>query len=301
VAHSAFIGFAAAILALLGLQRLNRRTAAPVVIGLIGLLFALGTTINVGGREITSPLFYFYEYVPLAGFLRVYLRSFTLTLLAVSILAGIGWTRIARKLGGWNRKLPTAGLVLAFLFVAAENISWPLNPYETMEYPDIPKGYTEFFRDKPDALILDLPSHSTSWPGLLDEITYVLWQTKHERNILGGVSGYFPATRIEVQRYTDLLPSGAAFRYFQSLGVTHFVWHKSPILVCRKPHSFVGCDPSTRNRSLLEAEGYPWLETSEYLNLVFENNLLKIYELRPPAPDQTGPPADGKSIFLTRR
>jgi hypothetical protein len=172
------------------------------------------------------------------------------------------------------------GLIVVSLLAAAENISWPLNPYETITYPAIPEGYVEYFTDKSDALILDLPSNSTTWPDYIDEVIYVIWQTKHERNILGGVSGYYPPSRIETQHNADRLPSEEAFRYFQDLGVTHFVWHNSPFLVCHRPHSELGCDPVTGKRPGMAAEGYAWLDATPFLNLVFKNDGLRVYELR---------------------
>ena len=280
VAHSAFVGVAAPVLALVGLKGLSKQRLELVAMGLVGLLFSLGSTIDVGGIQITSPLFLFYRYVPLAQYLRVAHRGYSIFLLAMGILAGLGWERLAERLRKRNNTLPRVGLVFAFVFVAAENISWPLNIYETMKYPAIPQGYVEFFRDKPDALILDLPSNSTSWPDYIDEVIYVIWQTKHERNILGGVSGYYPPSRIETQHNTDLLPSEEAFRYFQDLGVTHFVWHNSPFLVCHIPHSELGCDPLTGTRSGIVAEGYSWLEGSPFLRLVFENDVISVYELQ---------------------
>jgi hypothetical protein len=155
-----------------------------------------------------------------------------------------------------------------------------VNAFELLKYPEVPPAYVSFFRDKPEALILDLPSKSTAWPFYIDDIIYVLWQTKHERNILGGVNGYFPQFRIDAQRFTDKLPSAAAFRYFRRLGTTHFVWHKSPFLVCRCPQSPLGCDPATGRRDATESQGPEWLDSTPFLSLVFEDESVKIYELR---------------------
>jgi hypothetical protein len=284
--HAAFTGIGAPALAILGLKGLNKHKLELLTLGLLGLLFALGSTLYFGGRQITSPLWFFFEYVPLASFLRIGLRGYSMALLAMSILAGMGWERISKSLEGASRRLVSASLILAFLFVAAENISWPLNRYEIMKYPDIPRGYAEFFRDKPDAVILDLPSATTAWPHLVDEILYVLWQTKHERSIVGGVNGYLPASRMETQRYVDQLPSDEAFEYFQDLGVTHFVWHSTFNAACRRADPPFGCNAPTA----IAAEDYAWLEKSSFLKLVFENGKLKIYELRSPEPPQTRTP-----------
>jgi hypothetical protein len=280
VAHSGFPGLLAPILALLGLRGLDRERLVWLTIGLIAFFFTLGTTVDVGGTSLTSPLILFYKYVPLSQYLRVEIRAYSLVLLGMSMLAGFGWRRVSAGLGKWRRGLPGLGLALAFAIVAAENISWPLNVYEKLRYPNVPPGYVQYFKDKPEALILDLPSASTVWPLYIDDAIYVLWQTQHKRNILGGVNGYFPPSRIEVQHLTDELPSAVAFRQFQRLGVTHIIWHKSLHLVCHPPHGDVGCDPETGQRSVLSSEGFDWLNTSAFVHLVYEDDDLKIFELR---------------------
>ncbi len=153
VAHSAFVGLATPLLAILAIPRLNKQKLELILIGILGLVFALGRTITVGETVIESPLILFYKYIPLAKYLRVELRSYTIALLSLSILAGLGWEKISHHLGRLNRKLPSIGLVLITLFISAENISWPLNSYEIMKYPAIPGGYAQFFKDKPNALI----------------------------------------------------------------------------------------------------------------------------------------------------
>ena len=277
VSHSAFIGFAIPVLAMLGLKPLSKRKLELAAIMAVGLLFALGSSIQLGETRVVSPLNVFYQFFPLAQYLRVGHRSYSLAILAASLLAGIGLDRVAKRFGG--RKRGAALVLVAFVVVAGENISWPLNEYETLKYPSIPDGYVEFFRDKPEAVILDLPSNSTSWPLYIDDIIYVIWQTEHKRNIVGGVSGYFPPSRIDAQHYINGLPSTEAFQYFMDLGVTHFVWHDSPYLVCHAPHATYGCDPLTGTRSATVERAYPWSDGSLFLKLVFRNDYIFIYEL----------------------
>lgn len=280
VAHSAFVGLATPALAIFGVRRFTSDKLELTLFGALGVLFSLGRSIEIAGTAIPSPLVLFYKYVPLSQYLRVELRSYSLALLAMSVLAGMGWLTIADRLRGWHRRLPSVGLVAVTLFIAVENFSWPLNVYELKQYPAIPRGYVAFFENKPDARILDLPSNSTDWPDYIDEIIYVIWQTKHKRDILGGVTGHFPPSRLETQRNVDLLPSDEAFDYFEDLGVTHFVWHDSPFLVCHIPHSTSGCDPETGERLGIVEEGYSWLNGSESLQLVYRDEMIRIYELR---------------------
>lgn len=281
VAHSAFPGLVAPILALLGLRGMNATKAAFVTVAFLALLFSLGTTLEIGRATFTSPLALFYEYVPLAKYLRVGIRAYSLVLLSLSVLAAYGWVHLSAWLRSRAARLPAIGLLAVLALVAAENISLPVNRFEILPYPAVPHGYVEYFRDQPEALILDLPSRSTSWPFYIDDIVYTLWQTKHQRNIIGGVNGYYPQSRMDVQRLTDKLPSAAAFQYFRELGATHFVWHKSPFLVCRPVHSTsLGCNPVTGGRWATEAQGPDWLDSTPFLETVFEDEALKIYELR---------------------
>jgi len=278
----AFLGLGIPLLALLGLRRFGQHAGELLLIGGLGLLFALGPAVWLDDRVVPSPVLLFYKYFPLAKYLRIALRSYTLTVLSVSVLAALGLERLQDQLQRHGRRLPAAAAALCLAFVLAENISWPLNRDETVPWPETPAGYVEFFRDKPEALILDLPSVSGSWPGYMDEIRYLIWQTKHKRNILGGVFGYYPLTRIEAQHYADLLPSEEAFQYFQNLGVTHFVWHDSPHLYSHEPGSFITGGQKSGSGVNGPARDFSWLQNSDYLELVFSNDVLTIYELRVP-------------------
>ena len=157
----------------------------------------------------------------------------------------------------------------------------PLNRYEIIPYPAIPDGYSAYFEDKSDALILDLPSQSMEWPALIDEIIYVIWQTEHQRNIVGGINGYLPAGRVEVQYYTDWPPARQSFAFFSKLGLTHIVWHRSEHLVCHPPPP-ENCDAAGDRRSEAFDKTYSWLRVTPYFQEVFANDDLTIYELVPP-------------------
>ena len=288
VAHSAFPGLVAPVLALLGLLLLTRNKVALLLVGTGSLLFSLGTTVEIAGRTWDTPLVLFYRYVPLSQYLRVGLRAYTLVLLALSILAGFGWARILKfsgvRLGG---RLRATLLAAVLAFIAAENISWPVNAFELLSYPRIPPGYVQYFLDKPQVLILDMPSQSTEWPFYTDDVIYALWQTKHKRNIMGGVNGYYPPSRLEVQDLTDRLPSTAAFRELRAKGLTHIVWHKSEFLVCRRIHAIAGCHPETGKRWPYEQRGPGWLTSIPFLHLVHEDQDIVIYAVADPPDEQS--------------
>jgi hypothetical protein len=275
----AFMGLGIPLLGLLSLQRANRPVLELLLLAAVGLLFALGPTVQLGDRAVSSPVHFFYKYFPLARYLRIALRSYLLSVLSFSILAALGLEQIRTWLRA-HQRLSLAVPLLAVAFVLAENISWPLNRDETVPWPDTPAGYVEFFQDKPDAVILDLPSLSTSWPGYVDEIRFLLWQTHHKRNGVGGVFGYYPPTRMEAQHYTDLLPSNAGFQGLQEFGVTHFVWHDSPHLYSHPAGSLVTEEQIGGSGERVLPRDFSWLIDSPCVQRVFSNNEITIYELQ---------------------
>ena len=59
------------------------------------------------------------------------------------------------------------------------------------------------------------------------EIIYMNRQTYHRQNVVNGVHGYFPRTRLEAQRLVDALPAPDAFAGLRALGVDYVVYHHS--------------------------------------------------------------------------
>ena len=110
VAHSAFPGLLAPVLAVLGFKDLDRNKLALIAIGLAAMFFTLGTTVEIGGQLFTSPLVLFYRYVPLSQYLRVELRAYSIVLLCMSLFAAYGWRRIGDLLGRWSSRLSLAGV-----------------------------------------------------------------------------------------------------------------------------------------------------------------------------------------------
>ena len=281
VRQLAFLGLGLPALALVALASPKRPALELLSVAIVGLLFALGGDVKVGDVHVASPVQLFYQYFPLAKYLRLALRSYSLVVLALSVLAALGLQRVLGLIDGQRRAWRGIALMAALLFILAENVSWPLNRFETVTYPRVPEGYVRFFRDKPDALILDLPSMSESWPGYLDEIIYALWQTKHQRNIVGGVTGYYPPSRLETQKYVDLLPSEEAFAYLRELGVTHLVWHDSPQLYSHPPNTWITPAQLGGRGGMTASRDFSWLADSVDLGLVMSNKVLTVYELRP--------------------
>jgi hypothetical protein len=52
-------------------------------------------------------------------------------------------------------------------------------------------------------------------------------QTYHRQNVVNGVHGYFPRSRLRTQRLVDALPAPEAFAGLRTLGVDYVVYHHS--------------------------------------------------------------------------
>jgi len=61
------------------------------------------------------------------------------------------------------------------------------------------------------------------------DIIYMNWQTKHKQNIVGGINGYFPTSRVIFQRKIMDLPKREALQWLKGQGVTHIVFHKDMV------------------------------------------------------------------------
>jgi len=171
-----FAGFVASGLAVFGLVRsFTRRekrhdVALWIGVGLLGVLISMGPSLG-----LFSAL---YRVLPGYQGLRVPSRAGILFLLAVAMLAGLGYSYLR------NRRLGALLLVLA----AAECYAGPL--YWSMEAPVLPPIYRSLARlDEPGALVelpLPPPEHFQQNAG------YVYRSIFHWRPLVNGYSGFVP-------------------------------------------------------------------------------------------------------------
>ena len=268
IRRHAFIGVMVAIMGLFGLRAFNRGKAELACIGLAGFLISLGPMIQIGGFQIASPLALFYETIPLMTYFRIPLRSYFLSSLGLSILAAYALYGITTRLK-WNAGKKAYIVVgAAMLIHFFENTPFPMAAYEIKDYYKAPESYLKYFEGKKGQTILDMPSDL----GILfvdsdkslfrynREIIYINWQTQHRQNIVGGVNGYYPSSRLAIQTNTNLLPHPMPLAFLARAGVDHIVFHKNMVL------------PGEEN---VLAN----LERSRYLHTVLDNETLRIYKL----------------------
>jgi len=231
----AFLGFVLYLLAGAGLATDAGARRELGVLYLTGLVLSLGPFVSIGRWLLPGPTLPAYRWLGLAAVLRVPSRAFALSVLAVVLAAAIGMARL-RASSAWRsrprRRLAAAVLTAAVLL---ENVPVPLKSFAGARLATPEPLVLGFFAGQRGHVLLDLPSR----PGgalyrdsedLFEwnrEIIYMNRQTYHRQNVVNGVHGYFPRTRLEAQRLVDALPAPDAFAGLRALGVDYVVYHHS--------------------------------------------------------------------------
>ena len=176
--------------------RARRRDALELcAVGALGLLLALGPVVSLGGEMLRTPLFPFYEAFSWVRMFRVPVRAFALTVAALAIGAGAGWLWLrARIAGGEGFGFRALALwIAALLWIAVENVPFPLPAFAAAPYAAPPASYTTFLdglEETEQPVLLELPS-AIGYGGALvgdlfhqnRELIYMNWQTYHRRHV----------------------------------------------------------------------------------------------------------------------
>jgi hypothetical protein len=227
----AFVGFTLYALASLGISR--RRTELLALYA-CALVLSFGPLIWIGDEMLPNVTLPLYKW-GVASVLRVPCRAFAFALLALVLLAATGLERVGSKpsLRTPSRRALAYGLAAAA--VAAENVPLPLKSFEGAKLATPEPAVVEFFTGKRGTVVLDLPSRpggalyrdSTDLFEWNREIVYMNRQTYHLQNVVNGVHGYFPRSRLHVQRWIEALPSPEALQALREYGVEFIVYHRA--------------------------------------------------------------------------
>ncbi len=159
--------------------------------------------------------------IPLFRAVRVggHLGQFVVMMLA--IVAGFGMAGLAKRYG--TRTWWTALAAGLFLAVNVEALRAPLG---YREYTGIPKIYDDVARiADPNVVLAEIPLYS---PRLAHgNAPYMLFSTRHWRPILGGYSGFTPASFVTIYDAVQSFPDDGSLVALHGLGVTHVVVHRS--------------------------------------------------------------------------
>jgi hypothetical protein len=215
-----------------------------------------------------APLYPIYKLFPMAAFLRVPVRAYFLVLLALSVLSAVTLDALVGRCSRARTGMLIVGLFFAVHMI--ENVPFPMRAYPLGPLLKLPDEYAEFVKGKTGAVILDLPSRldmaylnwnyelfreprdfvsfDPSAPVLevLDrgttalsyrllfnynrEAVYMNWQTQHKQNIIGGVNGYFPVSRLIYDRWLEDLPRDSTIEWLRQQGVDFIAYHPNMLL-----------------------------------------------------------------------
>lgn len=240
---------------------------------------------------VPSLLYPAYHWLPLAPYLRVPVRAYFLVLLALSILAAV--TLEALQARQSRPRMAAVVLMLFFGIHFVENVPFPFNAYKLERRLSAPPEYAAYLAGRPDALVVDLPTDfhfeydNWSYAAFADADAYVAadpnrrplkvadvstvanshadvfaynrdmyymnWQTQHNRNIVGGLNGYFPASRLIFDRWTKDLPSERALLWLRGQGVTHIAYHRE-MIIPGDPEVMYGLETSPLLRKVVDGD-----------------------------------------------
>ncbi|HUU22796.1 MAG TPA: hypothetical protein VM389_09705, partial [Phycisphaerae bacterium] len=268
VRRHAFAGVALWCLAAWGAMDGRRGRSMLLALAALGLFLAMGPFIQVREAVGYSPLYFIHKWIPQTAFLRVPLRGFFLTLLALSLLAARGMDRLlSLPVFSSGRRVAIVAVALMAIHVA-ENAPMPARGYAGSRYATPPSGYLEVFEGRRGDVVLDLPTStgtdfSASGDDLFPynrEIIYMNWQTSHGQNIMGGVNGYYPRHRLGLQPLVDRIPRLVPLASLALAGLTHIACHKKMLL------------PGER-------DPLPSLDRSRFLKKIFEDDAIAVFSL----------------------
>ena len=251
-------GLCIALAAMAGFWRGRRdRTARWLLaLGVVSAGLALGPELrDLPGRP-PGP-FDLVRGLPFFDMIRVPSRFGVVTVLAIDVLAALGFTRLLAARAGRGQ----AGSLIAGLIVLAELAPQSLSAH--LKPAPEPSGFARWLAQAPRGPVLELPWESEESGG-----PYMYWSTWHWQPMING-HGTFPAPgNLGLGRVGRRFPAEFASRVLRCAGVRHVVVHEARL--------------EENQRRLLERP----LPTGVQLAGRFERDL--VYELSPPSPAECG-------------
>jgi hypothetical protein len=189
----------------------RRRSPVPVY----GFVLLLSIAVSLGPPASLWPLVYS---LPVFNFIRVPSRFTILGLLALAVLAGIGFDRLVARLGPKARRTSslTVGALLVVEFAA---IPLPAVPYHL----DIPAADRWVARQPTPFVIAEVPVTTSERL----HSSYMLHAMAHWQKTVHGYSGIRPALHEVLYDQLRSFPGGDSLQHLLGLGVTHVIVHTS--------------------------------------------------------------------------
>jgi hypothetical protein len=183
-----------------------------LVLTLLSVWLALGPPLGIW------PLVY---WLPGMNFIRVPSRFILLAVLALAVLAGLGFDRLTRAMRARGRALAAMAVVV---LAVAEFVS----PLETEAYRVDPPLIDRWLATQPTPFVVaEVPLANPRNLGSAERrhTTYMLHSTAHWQKTVEGYSGLRPARHVELYEQLATFPDEQSLHALRAAGVTHLVVH----------------------------------------------------------------------------
>ncbi len=186
---------------------LDQRTIFSVVLIMIGVIFSLGPRLFINGvfSDLILPYAAVLKSFPAFGIIRVLARWYFLVVLGFSILFGLGYITLQKRLFKFYNPAKKLFPILIFLLLTAEFYS--LQPFGSI-YKDWSDNSYEFVKrdicKKQGSVLLEYPFHYRNLDAdLIKDVNYMaqilLNSTQHRCRILSGYYGFEPPKYIKIR------------------------------------------------------------------------------------------------------
>ena len=190
-----------------------RRSAHRSVVVLYAAIALIAIAFSAGPPLSVWPYVY---WLPGLNFIRVPSRFFLLAVLAIAVLAAIGFEALAARLQP-RARTAVAALVSALLIAEFAGIPLPLTPYR-VELASVDRWLDA--QPKPFA-VAEVPVG----PFMRYHSTYMLHSTAHWQKTVHGHSGLLPSLHEKLYDQLRSFPDEASLRTLSEIGVTYIVVH----------------------------------------------------------------------------
>lgn len=181
-----------------------------------GFLFSMPPYINLGIFKIYFPSFFMHKILPM---FRAYARFGLLSIMSVSLLAGIGLQYLLEKTRGKTLKFVLGGFVICLILFEFNNIP----PYRITDVSQPPAVYAWLAKQESDIIIAEYPLGEPSKGETYIELDYLFYQRIHQKRIINGAK---PGTKASlIKQGIFKIADSKTPQILSSLGVKYVILH----------------------------------------------------------------------------
>ena len=203
-----------------------------LVVAILSFLFCCGPQIRIMDKDlIAGPYSLLYRLVPGFQGLRRPGRWHVIFILALAVLAGLGFARLRKRFSRYRYKYLWVSIVPLLLVLEYASIPIHLCCYRPSEVPPV---YQWLGEQDEQAVIIELPMPQRV-PQFFQEASHLYWSLWHGKKMVNGYSGYSPPAYWPIAEKMADFPTDDTVQMLKSLGVKYVVIH-SPELAVKLDH-----------------------------------------------------------------